>query len=345
VSTWRDGLEERARATLPGHVFDYVRTGAGGNTTRDEAAEAWAGIRLLPHVLRDVTDVSLATTLLGTTYDVPWAVAPTSAQREVHRDGEPGMLRASAAAGALTVVSSNAATPFASLGEGPWWLQVYLPADRTLAEPLLERAVAAGASAVVLTVDTPVVARKPTEGQFWEHVPPERVRVNFDTGYASRRGAEKATDLGPHDIGWLAEATGLPVVVKGVLRADDARRCVDAGASAVWVSNHGGRQLDRVVPTAVALPGVVAAVPGTEVYVDGGIRSGLDVLAALALGARAAFVGRPFVWALVEGADGVARLHAELREELTEALRLAGCRTPSEARGVASGVAATPAAP
>ncbi len=293
-------------------------------------------MRFAPHVLRDVTAVDLTTTLLGRAHAVPWGVAPTSgAARGAPRRRAVDAARdrrGRRAHGGL----EQRGTPFAELGEGPWWLQVYLPADRTLARPLLDRAVAAGASAVVLTVDTPVVATKPTDASFWDHVDPARLRVNFDAGYADRPGSEKATDLGPHDLGWLQDVTGLPVVVKGVLRADDARRCVDAGAAAVWVSNHGGRQLDRAVPTAPALPAGGRPVGGeAEVYVDGGIRSGLDVLAALALGADAVFLGRPPVWALVDGEPGVARLHAELRAEVTEALRLAGCRTPRDARGVA----------
>jgi 4-hydroxymandelate oxidase len=335
--SWLAGLEERARAVLPPHVFDYVATGSGGNATRDEAAAAWREVRLAPHVLRDVTSVSLGTTLLGQQYAVPWGVAPTSAQREVHADGEAGMLRATAGAGALTVVSSNAGTRFADLPAAPWWLQVYLPADRTLAEPLLHAAVEAGATALVLTVDTPVVARKPTEASFWELANPDWIRVNFEAGYDERPGAEKATDLGPHDLGWLAGVSGLPVVAKGVLRPDDARRCVDAGAAAVWVSNHGGRQLDRTLSTAAALPAVVEAVGDqAQVYVDGGIRTGLDVVAALALGADAAFLGRPPVWALVEGEAGVARLHADLAVEVVEALTLAGCRAPADVRGIAA---------
>jgi 4-hydroxymandelate oxidase len=170
----------------------------------------------------------------------------------------------------------------------------------------------------------------------WDVIDPALLRVNFDPGYDDMPGAEKATDLGPHDLGWLAEVSGLPVVVKGVLRADDARRCAQAGARAVWVSNHGGRQLDRAATTASALAAVVAEVgEGAEVYVDGGVRSGLDVLAALALGADAVFLGRPPLWALVEGEAGVATLHAELRDEVTEALRLAGCRSPADTRGIA----------
>jgi len=335
--SWLAGLPERARAALPAPVFDYVATGAREGLSACEAG--WSGVRFLPHVLRDVTDVSLSTTLLDRPADVPWGVAPTTLQRAVHPEGELAMARACAAAGSVLVVSSNAGTSFSEIGATGvrWWLQVYLPADRTLAEPMLARAVAAGAEALVLTVDTPVVATKYATGEqtVWDVIDPAWLRVNFEPGYDDLPGAEKATDLGPHDLGWLGEVSGLPVVVKGVLRPDDAHRCVQAGARAVWVSNHGGRQLDRAAATSSVLPAIVEAVDGAaEVYVDGGVRSGLDVLAALALGADAVFLGRLPVWALVEGEAGVARLHAELREETTEAFRLAGCRAAADTRGI-----------
>ena len=337
--TWLAELEGRARAALAAPVFEYISQGARDSTSALEALWSWSEHRFVPHVLRDVTDVNLSAPVLGAPADVPWGVAPSTLQRAVHRDGELAMARATAAAGAVMVVSSNAGTSFADIGATGvrWWLQAYLPADRTLAEPMLERAVAAGAEAVVLTVDTPVVGTKYAVGDqvIWDVVDPDMLRVNFDPGYEDAPGAEKATDLGPHDLVWLTEQTGLPVVAKGVLRPDDARRCVQAGARGVWVSNHGGRQLDRAASTVDCLPGVVAAVEGgAEVYVDGGIRSGLDVLAALALGADAVFLGRLPLYALVEGEAGVARLHADLREETEEALRLAGCRTVADTRGV-----------
>jgi 4-hydroxymandelate oxidase len=289
-------------------------------------------------VLRDVSVVGTTVELLGTPSEVPWGVAPSTLQRAVHPDGELAMARGAREAGAVLVVSSNAGTPFAEIAATGvrWWLQAYLPAERDLALPMLERAVAAGAEAVVLTLDTPVVATKYAVGEpVWDVVDPGLVRVNFDDGYDGAAGAEKATDLAPEDIAWLAERTGLPVVAKGVLRGDDAQRCVDAGARAVWVSNHGGRQLDRVASTATCLPDVLAAVGGTtEVYVDGGIRTGLDVLAALALGATAVFLGRLPLWALVGGEGDVARMHADLLDELVEALRLAGCARVADARGL-----------
>jgi 4-hydroxymandelate oxidase len=195
------------------------------------------------------------------------------------------------------------------------------------------RAVEAGARALVLTADTPLVGTK-REGErsVWSSVEPGWLRSNFDGDADPAQTAEKATDLGPQDVAWLAARFGLPVVVKGVLHPEDARRCVEAGAAAVWVSNHGGRQLDRALPTAHALGDVVAEVgDAVEVYVDGGVRSAPDVLTALALGARAVFLGRPVMWALADdGADGVHSLLAELTTDLEECLRLAG--EPSAAR-------------
>jgi 4-hydroxymandelate oxidase len=337
--TWLAGLESGARDALPSPVFEYLAQGARDSVSTLEAQRSWGECRFVPHVLRDVTDVDLSVPLLATRARVPWGIAPTTQQRAVHPDGELAMAQATAAAGTVMVVSSNAGTTFADIAATGvrWWLQAYLPADRTLAEPLLARAVDAGAEAIVLTVDTPVVGTKYAAGDqvVWDVVDPELLRVNFDAGYEDAPGSEKALDLGPHDLVWLTEHTGLPVVAKGVLRPDDARRCVQAGASAVWVSNHGGRQLDRAASTASCLPGVVAAVDGAaQVYVDGGIRSGLDVLAALGLGADAVFLGRLPLYALVEGVAGVGRMHADLLEETEEAFRLAGCRTIADARGV-----------
>jgi 4-hydroxymandelate oxidase len=351
---WLETLAERAAERLDPSVLEYLLQGARRSTTTAEAEEAWAAVRFRPRVLRGVSAVDTTTTLLGRRYEAPYGVAPTSLQRAVHPEGEVAMARATAAAGVPLVVSSNAGSAFADIAATgvDWWLQAYLPRDRRLAEPMLARAVAADARAVVLTVDTPVVGTKyatPDVPVVWDVVDPRSVRVNFDEGYADRAGAEKALDLGPADVRWLAEVTGLPVVVKGVLHPDDALAAADAGAAAVWVSNHGGRQLDRSAATARCLPDVVravrAAADGVEVYVDGGIRSGLDVLAALALGARAAFLGRPPVLALVDGADGVARLHAELRAQVVDALLLSGCGTPQDAAEVLApvGVSVRPA--
>lgn len=335
---WLDGLEDFARSALPASVHRYIRQGSRHGVTAAEAVEAWQRVRFLPRVLCDVTEVDPTTTLLGTRVSAPVAVAPTTLQRAAHSEGEVAMARATAAEGSLTVVSSNAGRSFADIGAtgAPWWLQLYVTADRSASWPVLERALAAGARAVVLTVDTPVVGTKYDEGPtVWDEVPAEWVGVNLRGAGPSAPGLAKATDLGPGDVTDLVHRAGVPVVVKGVLRPDDARRCAEAGASAVWVSNHGGRQLDRTMSTAEALPGVVDAVAGgVEVYVDGGVRSGLDVTAALASGADGVFLGRLPLWALVQGEAAVRRMHRELRAELVESLRLAGASSPRDARGL-----------
>ena len=335
-----DGLERRAAERLPAEVFRYFQQGARDGVSAAEATAAWERIRFLPQVLRDVTDLRTATSLLGTYVGTPFAVAPTTLQRAAHPDGEVAMAAATAAAGSLMVVSSNAGSSFEDVAATgvDWWLQMYVTAERATSLPLLERAVAAGAKAVVMTVDTPVVGTKyagPAGSIVWDAVEPGWLHANFAPGYGSSPSDEKATDLGPQDIEWLARVTGLPVVAKGVLRTEDARRCQDAGAAAVWVSNHGGRQLDRTAATADRLAAVVAAAGATtEVYVDGGVRSAGHALAALALGARGVFLGRLPVYALaVDGPRGVGTMFEELRTELVEALMLTGCPSVAAVSG------------
>ncbi|MCW2782988.1 MAG: FMN-dependent alpha-hydroxy acid dehydrogenase [Marmoricola sp.] len=336
---WLDSIEARARDVLPELVHRYFAQGARGGVSAAEAAAAWEGLRVAPRVLQDVTDPVLGTSMLGTAVTLPLGMAPTTLQRMAHPDGELAVARAVAEAGSLMVVSSNAGTTFAEIGTtgAAWWLQAYLPQDRSIAEPLLARAVEAGARAVVLTVDTPVVGTKYDDGPtIWEGLDPGMLRANFDPAYDDLPGSGKALDLGPADIDWIQKHTGLPVVVKGVLRPDDARRCVQAGAAAIWVSNHGGRQLDRTVSTVAALPDIVSSVGrAAEVYVDGGVRSGLDLVLATALGATAAFVGRPVLWALaLDGQFGVATLLESFRTELTEAMRLSGAASLADTPGL-----------
>lgn len=331
-----DGLEQHAQGLLPEEVFRYVQQGARTGVSAAEATGAWDRFRFLPSVLRDVTEVDTATSLLGTATSTPLAVAPTTMQRAVHRDGEVAMAQAVAGAGSLMVVSSNAGSGFEDIAATgvAWWLQMYVTAERESCLPLLHGAVAAGARAIVLTVDTPVVASKYDAGgpTVWDVARPGWLRSNFPAGHGTAPGYEKATDLGPQDVEWLAQVTGLPVVVKGVLRPQDARRCLDAGAAAVWVSNHGGRQLDYAAATADCLAAVVDEVgDSAEVYVDGGVRTARHALASLALGARAVFLGRLPLYALAaDGADGVARMFEELAAELQETLTLAGIGSVTE---------------
>jgi 4-hydroxymandelate oxidase len=327
---WLDTLEAIAERSMPPAVWSYVRSGSFGEVSVSEATAAWRETRFRTRVLRGHADPDLRTTLLDAQVASPLAVAPTSMQRAMHAQGEGAMSRGATDAGCLHVVSSNAGTAFDRLADGPWWLQVYLPAERELVRPVLEKALAAGARALVLTADTPFPGPKYLAEQGdWTGIDLGWWRANFP----EPQPEGWATDLSLDDIAWLRELSGVPVVVKGVLRGDDARRCLDAGAEAIYVSNHGGRQLDRAVSTPYALVEVVDAVgERAEVYVDGGIRTGLDALAALALGARAVFVGRPTLQALAaDGARGVERLLTELTAELRQALALAGCTTLSDA--------------
>lgn len=340
--SWLADLAREARSAMPEALWHHVQAGAGSGVAAAEAESAWQDVRFAPRVLRDVSSVDLTTSLLGSRVATPVGVAPTSLQRLAHPEGELAMARGAEQAGALHVVSSNAGHPFAALeATGPWWLQAYLPPRRADLLPVLAAAAAAGASAVVLTVDTPFPgAREQARPDTWEDVDLSWFRCNFQTP-----GDERwARDLGPGDLEWLGRTSGLPVVVKGVLRADDARRCVSAGAAAVWVSNHGGRQLDRALATRHALPRVLAEI-GTdaEVYVDGGIRSGADALAALALGARGVFLGRlPLLGLASGGAAGVVRVLDRITTELGQALALAGCASPSDTPGIAVSATGNP---
>lgn len=342
---WLDEVEELSRNKLPAAVFRYIAEGAREEISLRESVLAWESVRLLPRVLEDVRRVELTTSLLGSSYAAPIGVAPMTLMRAADPDGELAMADAAAMTGIPMVVSSNAGSTFAEIAERgvSWWLQAYVASDREASSPYLEAAAAAGARAVVLTADTPVLGtRYPVPGpNIWETAEPGWLGVNPGVTTTGHRPEErdKAMDLGPPDIGWLRERTGLPVVVKGVLRPDDARRCVDAGAAGVWVSNHGGRQLDQAVAPALCVAGVRAAVGDeAEVYVDGGVRSGLHALIGLALGADAVFVGRPLYHALAAaGRKGVHRALAELMEELEEAMRLTGSPTTGALEGLVAG--------
>lgn len=307
-----------AQTQVAADVFDHWATGTAGEVTAAEAEHAWAAIRLRPRVLRDVSTVDTSLTLLGADLRTPVVVAPTALHALAHPDAERGTGRGARAAGALTVVSTRASGDPTSTGADPWWLQVYVQRDRSRTAELVQRAAAQGAGALVLTGDTPYVGVK-ARGDF-----PAQVDVED----ATRQDA--ATTLA--DIGWLADTSGLPILVKGVLRADDALACLEAGAAGIVVSNHGGRQLDRTLCTARALPDVVEAVAGrAPVLVDGGVRSGLDVLCALALGATAVCVGRPILWALAaDGAGGVAACLAALTDDLGHVMALAGAGALAE---------------
>lgn len=332
-------LEERARDRLGPVVYGYFAGGADDELTLADNAAAWNRIRLRPHVLRDVGAVSLASTVLGAAVPFPVLVAPMAYHRLAHPEGEAATAAGAAAAGAGLVVSTMATVPLEDVAKaapgGLRWFQLYVHRDRGYTEELVSRAAEAGYQALVLTVDTPTLGNRRREARHDFKLPAGLTLANLVTRSA---GAEAVLDVNEFArsqfdptltldvIGWLRERAPLPVVVKGVLRGDDAAACVDAGASAVAVSNHGGRQLDTVVATADALPEVVEAVGGrAEVYVDGGVRRGTDVLKAVAMGARVVMVGRPVLWGLaVAGADGVRGVLDGLRGDTELAMALAG---------------------
>ena len=340
-------LQRRARKLLPRDVYDYYAGGSGRERTTRANEKAWRQVWLAPRVLRDVSAVDTTARLLGTEFATPLAVAPTGFHRLAHPDGEVATATGAARAGALFVLSIRSTRRIEDVADavaaegGAWWFQVYLMRDRELTAGLVRRAAAAGAAALVLTADTPVVGRKRRNSA--DGVVSDEA---FLTNLGPREdlsAADQAADLTFADVGWLRDVGGgLPVVVKGVLRGDDAAACQAVGAAAVVVSNHGGRQLDGALPSALALPEVTAAVggpaagQGCDVYADGGIRTGEDALAALALGARAVFLGRPALWALAcGGADGVRALLAGLTDDLSHALALAGASSLAGAAGIA----------
>lgn len=318
-------------------AWDYYSGGADDEVTLAESHPAWTRLRLRPHVLRDVSEVSTGTTVLGRPVTMPVLVAPMAYQRMAHDDGERATARAASRTGTIMVVSTLATVSLeevAACTTDPGWFQLYVHRDRGWTAELVGRAAAAGYCALVLTVDLPLLGHRRRDERNAFTLPPGLMMANVGapvpigegSGLASYASAELDPSLTPDDIAWLAELSGLPVVVKGVLRGDDAGACVDAGAAGVVVSTHGGRQLDTAIATADALPEVVQAVAGgAEVYVDGGLRLGTDVLKALSLGARAVLLGRPVLWGLaVGGEQGVVDVLEQLRAELARAMALTG---------------------
>jgi 4-hydroxymandelate oxidase len=324
-------LEQQARVLLPADVYDYYAGGSGRETTVAEAEAAWRSWRLRPRVLRGTAPVALGTTLLGTEVATPVGVAPWALQAMAHPDGERATARGAATTGALMTVSTSANTSLEDVAAvtpaGPRWFQLYQLHSLEYTDSLARRAGAAGYTALVLTVDLPVLGRRRRDLRNDFQLRPGLLLANHppvDGTPPTLRAAETGWTFA--DIERFADVSGLPVVVKGVLRGDDAARCVAAGASAVWVSTHGGRQADPAIASAEALPEVVESVGGdAEVYADGGIRSGSDVLTALALGARAVFLGRPVAWGLTTGGpDGVARVIGGLTDELAHTMAVCG---------------------
>lgn len=350
-----ENLEHRARERLSATMYDYFAGGADDETTLADNPLAWKRIRLVPRIMRDASTVSIATEVLGTPMALPIMVGPWAFQGLANPEGETATAQGTAAAGAVMVVSTVATSSLEDVaraaGDSPLWFQFYLLRDRGLTAELLDRAAAAGYRAVVMTVDKlPVSGRRRRLAADRFSLPGGTPITNF--GYV----VPEDQDTGPDgylrglldgsvtfaDIEWARAKCRLPLVVKGVLNPRDAAAAVEAGAAGIIVSNHGGRQLDGAIATADALPAIVDAVGGrVPVMVDGGIRSGADVIKALAIGAAAVLVVRPIIWGLVvHGAPGVEAVLKELAAELQHAMALCGVRSVAEIdRGLVWGMA------
>src|SRR5262245_14525504 len=337
-----DALEEAARERMSPASFAFCAAGADDEITAAENCLAWRRLRLRPRMLRAVAKIDTSVAILGARTAMPVMVAPTGRHRLFHPEGEIATARGAAAAGAVFVLATNATEKIEDVAaqrrEAAHWFQLYL-SDHAVAEMLIDRAAAAGFTALVVTADMPVYGSSPRAARN-RLVPSEEIRnVNLPGAPIARNAYDQAFSgsvtypVTLDDLAWLVRRSPLDVIVKGVLRGDDAARCIDAGAKAIIVSNHGGRHLDTAIATADALPEIVAAVGGRgEVYVDGGIRRGTDILKALALGARAVLVGRPPLWGLaVGGADGVRDVLTHLRDELVRTMALCGVPTLAEA--------------
>ncbi|HLX33977.1 MAG TPA: alpha-hydroxy acid oxidase [Candidatus Limnocylindrales bacterium] len=333
-------FEAPARQRMDPAAFDYLAGGSWDEVTLGEASEAWRRYRFIPRVLRGVRSVDLRGDFLGHRSTLPIAIAPMAAQALGHPGAEVEMARGAAAAGIPICLSTSASTSLEDVAVGApaaaRFFQLYLVGDLGSSRSLVERAEAAGYAAIVLTVDLPVLGyrdRDRRSGFALPHMP----MVDGATAAADRDrygGLDRQREIG---LDWatvdlVRSWTSLPVLLKGILSPADARQAAEAGVDGIGVSTHGARQLDRVLATAEALPPIVEAVEGRcAVWVDGGIRRGLDVIVALALGADAVLIGRPFYWALAAGgAAGVERAAAILREELEIGLTLLGAASVAD---------------
>ena len=344
-------FEPLARLAMEPAAFDYVAGGAWDEISLAENEAAWRRRRLRPRVLVDVSRVDAATTMLGMATTLPLAIAPMAGQALAHPDAEVAVARAAAAAGVPFILSTMSTRPMEDVAagspDGVRWFQLYIQADPGRSRALVERAEAAGFRAIVLTVDLPVLGfRERDRRSGFDLVGPHGNFVAFETGATHASGIhddglgdgfaqlqdDLLTGLSWDDLATIRGWSSLPLVVKGIMTPEDARLAADHGVDGIVVSNHGARQLDRVLAPIDVLESVVAAVDGaTEVWVDGGVRRGLDLAIARALGARGVLIGKPIYWALAAGGQaGVERALAILREEFEIVLALLGTPTPDD---------------
>ena len=340
--------EELAQQRLGPLAWDYYSSGAMDEVTLRDNREAFERIAIRYHVLAGTAERDLSTQILGQRHDLPLLIAPTAFARLAHEDGENGVARAAAAAGVTQVLSTLSTTSLEEVAQaapdGTRWFQLYVFKDRGLTADLVRRAEAAGYQAIVMTVDAPLLGQRERDARNRFTLPEGLTAANLSSQLA--RIPSDGTDSGLFqffasvldpgltwdDLEWLASLTTLPVLVKGVVRGDDAERAIEHGAAGVIVSNHGGRQLDTSISSIDALSEVAEAVDGRgAVLMDGGVRRGTDIVKALALGANAVLIGRPVLWGLaVGGEEGVRHVLRILREELDLAMALCGASNLEE---------------
>ena len=334
--------ERMVEGVLDAGTLGYFAGGAGDERTLADNVDAFRRWHLRPRVLVDVSDVTTAATVLGAEVSMPILVAPVAFQRLAHADGEKGMARAAAAAGTVMCLSTIATARPREVAEaapgGRRWFQLYCFKDRAVTSALMQEAVESGFEAIAVTVDAPRAGRRERDFRTGFAVPGDVSVPSLAAALGESRpvSVQEVFSLVDPALTWadferLASDCRLPVLVKGILTAEDARLAVEHGAAGVVVSNHGGRQLDGVLATVDALAEVVDAVGGrVPVLLDGGVRRGTDVLVALALGAQAVLVGRPTIWGLAAGGEeGARRVLEILQEELELALTLCGCASPA----------------
>ncbi|XP_019356343.1 2-Hydroxyacid oxidase 1 isoform X2 [Alligator mississippiensis] len=312
-------FEQHAKEVLPKSVYDYYRSGADDQQTLADNVAAFSRLRLYPRMLRDVSVMDLSTCVLGQNVSMPICVGATAMQCMAHLDGETATARACRSMGTGMMLSSWATSSIEEVAEaapdGLRWLQLYIYKDREVTKALVQRAEKAGYKGIFVTVDTPLLGKRFDDVRNRFQLPPYLRMKNFETNdlaFSSEKGYGENSGLAVYvaqaidpsiqwkDVKWLRGLTSLPIVAKGILRADDAKEAVKHGVNGILVSNHGARQLDGVPATIDVLPEIVEAVAGkVEVFLDGGVRKGTDILKALALGAKAVFIGRPIIWGLV----------------------------------------------
>lgn len=341
-----DEFEAVARELLPQPAFDYYAGGADDEVTLATNREAFRRRSIRYRVLVDVGARDLSTDVLGTRLPFPVILAPTAMHKMAHPEGEAATARGAAEAGTLHTVSTIATVALedvaAAAPGAPRWFQLYWFGDRDQTSSLVKRAHAAGYTAIAVTVDLPVLGRRerdlrnvfelPTEYRLANLVEDPEAPAAGGHGFHAWADSHARGTLTWEDIEWLRSISPLPLLLKGIVRQDDAIRAVEIGIDGIWVSNHGGRQLDGSIPTLDALGEIAPAVAGrAAIVVDGGVRRGTDVLKALALGADCVAIGRPQLWGLAAGgADGVRRVLELLRDEFSLAMALGGCRSRAE---------------